>query len=77
MDSLKNEIVRIVSEVNSSINLSEEDFDRPFDEVGIDSLDLMTILLEVNGQIGVDVPDEDIPGLTTLNLLAAYIKAKQ
>ncbi len=76
MDNVKDKIVRIVLEVNSSITLSEDDFNRPFDEVGIDSLDMMTILLEVHGQMGVDVPDEDIPSLTTFNLLADYIKVK-
>lgn len=48
----------------------------PFVDVGLDSLDMMTVLLNIGDEFGVDIPDEDINGLNTFAKLAAYVVAR-
>lgn len=55
-------------------SISEIDnFDKPFADYGLDSLDVSTFLLAVEEKLGVRIEDEQIPGLNTLNKLAAFV----
>lgn len=46
------------------------------DEVGIDSMDLATIALLLRDQYAVRIDEDDYPKLTTIRLLAEYLKKK-
>jgi len=46
------------------------------DEVGIDSMDLATIALLLRDQYAVRIDEDDYPKLTTIRLLAEYLKEK-
>ena len=49
--------------------------DQLFRDAGIDSLDHLNVLLAVEEQFGVEIPDEDSKSLNTLNALLAYLAA--
>jgi len=75
---IRNGLKEIALDTSSSIMLeSDEDFDRPMGEIGIDSLDTMTILLDAQERFGIEIPDEDIEKLPTLSAIALYIIEKQ
>jgi len=77
MKEIRSELINMVRNANKSIVINDEaDFDRPLGEIGIDSLDMMSILFSAQEKFGIDVPDEDIDRLTSLNLLLAYIHEK-
>lgn len=56
-----------------NLNLSPEDFDKPFGDIGIDSLDLFNFLAEVEISLGKSVGDEDIEDNYTLNKLMKHL----
>jgi acyl carrier protein len=43
---------------------------------GIDSLDILSLLLLIQEKYGVQIPDEDIPKLKTLNDIVEYVNKK-
>ena len=45
------------------------------DDLGADSLDIVEILMVIEEQFGVAIPDEDITGLRTLADMQAYIES--
>ncbi len=46
--------------------------DATFRDQGIDSLDAMSIYLNVEETFGLKIPDDEIPGLNSVAALAAY-----
>lgn len=50
--------------------------DSTFDSQGIDSLDLLDYLLEVEEEFGVAIPDTDVDQVGTLNNLLAYLQER-
>ncbi len=46
------------------------------DEVGIDSMDLATVALVLQDEYGIRIDEDDYPKLTTIRLIAQYIKDK-
>ena len=74
MMEIKSKMVKIVKDANKTVVIeNDEDFDRPLAEIGLDSLDFMSILFSVQDKFNINIPDEDIDGLNTLNDLIRYI----
>lgn len=46
------------------------------EELGIDSMDLITVVLVLKDEFGVNIEEEDYPKLTNIRLVAEYIKGK-
>lgn len=46
------------------------------DELGIDSMDLITVVLVLKDEFGVNIEEEDYPKLTNIRLIAEYIKER-
>lgn len=46
------------------------------DEVGIDSMDLATIALVLQGEYGIRIDEDDYPKLTTVRYIGEYIEKK-
>jgi len=78
MTPLQEKLVRIALEVNAKASLKEAaDLDRKFKDVGIDSLEAMSVILAATEQFGLTIPDEEVDGITTLNELARLIEERQ
>ena len=46
------------------------------DELGIDSMDLTTVVLVLQDEYGVSIDEDDYPKLKTVTLIAEYIEEK-
>ena len=46
------------------------------DELGIDSMDLATVALVLQDEYDVEIDETDYPRLTTIHLIAEYLKAE-
>lgn len=57
--------------------ISELSLDTPLEDQGLDSIDLVEILLAVEDRFGVYVPDSDVVELRTLAQLAAWLDEHQ
>lgn len=74
MTSTREKLSAIVHKEVERVALNaDEDFDRPFGDLGIDSLDLMTILLEIQERLGVRFADTELDRLHTLGEIADEI----
>ena len=47
--------------------------DSLFADHGIDSLDIFSLLLDVQEQTGVEISDDDVDGFTSINAILDYI----
>lgn len=46
------------------------------DDLGADSLDVVELVMALEEEFSVDIPDEDVPGLKTVGEAVAYIDGK-
>ncbi|MFV0931627.1 acyl carrier protein [Pseudomonas jessenii] len=76
MPQTKEQLIKIISQADvvadastlrDNINLSDQ---------GIDSLGMFNIILSIQDHYVIEIPDEDIEGLKSINDLADYIKSK-
>ena len=58
-------------DLQSPIPTNEE-----FSELGLDSLDVFNIFIELESQAGIQVPDSDIEKLQTIDNIHAYLVAR-
>ena len=65
------EVVRIAGKVSPSITVDADK--RLVDDLGIDSLDLVGVLLSIQDQYDVVIDDDDVPKLLRVSDLAAYV----
>lgn len=78
MKAIIERLIKYIHDANDNFVIDpENDLDRSLRDLGIDSLDLMSVLFSVQDGYQIDIPDEDIEKLTTINSLARYIKQKQ
>jgi acyl carrier protein len=71
--SIQDEIAKIVSDVCPSISVEPERYDNSLFDTGIDSLDHATILLQVEEKFDVKIPDDVVPGLVSVSLIAKFV----
>ena len=45
-------------------------------DLGVDSLAVVQILLDIQSRFGVDIPVEDVPGLTTIGETIDYMNRR-
>jgi acyl carrier protein len=75
-------ITRIAEIIINELKLEDitpETFDPDLDlvdEVGIDSMDLATVVLVLRDEYGVRIDEDDYPKLTTVRIIAGYINDK-
>jgi len=62
----KAKVITNADKLDPSVLLSEQD---------VDSLDLSGMLLSIEEAFGVEVPDEDIDGIQTINDIVAYVNS--
>jgi acyl carrier protein len=61
-------------------DVTPETFDRNLDlieDLGIDSMELTTIVVVLQDEFGVKIDEEDFPQLTTLAKIVEYIEKKK
>lgn len=73
---MKDKIKEIVSEILDIEVENIADDALILDDLGADSIAVMEIVMELEGEYDVEVPTEDILNLKTVNDIVAYIEAK-
>ncbi|MBR3885363.1 MAG: acyl carrier protein [Clostridia bacterium] len=72
IDKVKEIIAKQLSvkpeEIKNDSNIAEE--------LGADSLDLVEILMSLEDEFGISIPDEAIPQIKTINDVVAFIEKK-
>jgi acyl carrier protein len=71
------EIVAIVGTLDTLPNPAAFDPDKSFEENGIDSLDVMTVLLAVEERLGIKLRDEEVDGIRSARDLVRTLEARR
>lgn len=75
MTPLQQTLVRIALEVNAQATIKEAaDLDRKFGDIGIDSLEAMSLMLMVTEHFDIKIPDAEIDMVMTMNELARLVE---
>ena len=75
MQTIEERIVAIANEkLNRDRGVSVGELDRSLKDLGIDSLDFMLILIGVQEELELEIPDEMTPSLTDLGKVVEYVK---
>jgi acyl carrier protein len=75
MTPLQTTLIQITLEVNPRATAKEvEDLDRKLADIGIDSLEAMSVMLAVMERFDIKIPDSEVDNLTTLNRLADFVE---
>ncbi len=71
---LTNKVLRsIINKVVMGVDLSDLGDDQDFADAGIDSLDQLSILLAIEEQHDITIPDEDLDQCNSIAGLVAYV----
>lgn len=68
---------RVTSIISEQLSLREEDVSenaRFVDDLGADSLDIVELIMEMEEEFDVEIPDEDIEKMLTVMDVVTYIK---
>lgn len=68
------ELMELLKVIETTANVAAMKSDSLFDEVGLDSLDLMNLFLDIEERFGVKIPDEDIIQLKNIDEIVAYCR---
>ena len=70
------EILRVIRTVCTSLQVSNDDCDKELEDLGVDSLDMSGILLAIEEEYDIRIPDQDIEKLNTIDAIAIYVNQK-
>lgn len=70
-------VLRALSNVAPEIDSNSIDPGKDLgDQIDIDSVDFLNFVIGLHKELGVDIPDADVPKLRTLNGCVAYLLSK-
>ena len=75
MTPMQQTLVELAHGVNPRAVLSSEaDMDRPFRDIGIDSLEVMSVMLAAMEKFDIEIPDAEADVLASLNELGSFVE---
>lgn len=75
--SVLEELKKIVAEKRLKVDLSDATLNTPFKELGLDSLDVFDVIVSLEKTLNIQLPDEVMMSLQTVNDLIAAIEKMQ
>lgn len=71
--SVSDDVARIVLDVSPTATIRVDQYGRSLRELGLDSLDHATILLQVEEKFGVKIPDDAAESLVSVSAIAEFV----
>ena len=71
------QILDVISKANIVKDEEALANDKPLSEQGVDSLDFSGLLFNLEETLKIEIPDEDIDGLLTINDIVTYKNTKK
>tara|TARA_B110000971_G_C19547592_1_gene293091 strand:- start:236 stop:472 length:237 start_codon:yes stop_codon:yes gene_type:complete len=63
----KNEIIKIIEDIDLGINVNENDFNKTLKEIGLDSLDTFNLISEIETVFNKKISDDSFVKIKSLN----------
>ena len=76
MNVTQNDILSIVENAGISAPVSKINGATPLREAGVDSLEMMNILLAIEEKFGIKIPDDEIDRLGTVDSIVNYLRGR-
>jgi acyl carrier protein len=73
--SVREDVVRIIGDVCPGMAIQPEQYQQSLLEIGLDSLDHATVLLQVEEAFNVKIPDQEAPSLVSVATIADFVAA--
>ena len=70
------QMIDVIRKANVVKDVDVLDNDKSLTDQGVDSLDFSSLLFNVEEEFKVEIPDEDIDGLQTINQILSYLNEK-
>ena len=78
---MRNEIIKIIKDVankqNINLNLTETSLDQPFKDMGVDSINVLGIIVAIEDKVGFRLDDSVLSNIKTINQLIKAFEAKK
>jgi acyl carrier protein len=74
---MEEKVIKLVCEA-TKIDSSNVSKDTNFiDDLNLDSLDMVELMMKMEDEFGVEIPEDEAENLKTINDVVEYLKAKQ
>lgn len=74
MNKTNDILYKILQELEIKLNTEGEKFFLPFNELGLDSLDLIKFIMKVEEHFDVEIPDNEVEKISSINDLRIFIE---
>ena len=74
---MKDKVIKLISDA-TKIDIAKINLETSFvDDLNLDSLDIVELMMKMEDEFGVEIPEEDAEGLKTVNDIVTYLEKKQ
>jgi acyl carrier protein len=74
---MKDKVIKLISDA-TKIDISKINLETSFvDDLNLDSLDIVELMMKMEDEFGVEIPEEDAEGLKTVKDIVVYLEKKQ
>lgn len=74
---MKDKVIKLISDA-TKIEIAKINLETSFvDDLNLDSLDIVELMMKMEDEFGVEIPEEDAEGLKTVKDIVAYLEKKQ
>ena len=73
---MKDKVIKLISDA-TKIDISKINLETSFvDDLNLDSLDIVELMMKMEDEFGVEIPEEDAEGLKTVKDIVVYLEKK-
>jgi acyl carrier protein len=74
---MQEQVIKLISDA-TKIDLAKINMETSFvDDLNLDSLDIVELMMKMEDEFGVEIPEEDAEGLKSVKDVVTYLEAKQ
>lgn len=74
---MKDKVMKLISDA-TKIDIAKINLETSFvDDLNLDSLDIVELMMKMEDEFGVEIPEEDAEGLKTVQDIVTYLEKKQ
>lgn len=73
---MQDKVIKLISDA-TKVDIAKVQPETSFvDDLNLDSLDIVELMMKMEDEFGVEIPEEDAEGLKTVNDVVKYLEAK-
>jgi len=74
---MQDKVIKLISDA-TKVDMAKISADTSFvDDLNLDSLDIVELMMKMEDEFGVEIPEEDAEGLKKVSDIVTYLEAKQ